>query len=111
MRAIWYQKSVVARLALAILLVLLLGQASASANLALVEVCSATCPDDAPDGTCVPTCADCGCCGHAGRSLIPPLATAKPDPRAARSTLTSAIVRPAAAFPQDVFHVPRFRLA
>jgi hypothetical protein len=111
MRAIWYQRSVVARLTVAILVALLLGQALASPTLALVEVCTATCPDDGPDGTCAPTCADCGCCGHASRNLIADRGTSKPVPDAARCTLSGADLHPRAAFPQDVFHVPRLHLA
>jgi hypothetical protein len=109
-RAIWYQRSVVGRLGAAFLLALFLGQALAAPTLA-VEVCSATCPDDGPDGTCAPTCADCGCCGHAGRSLFAPQATSKPVAHAARSALAGADLRPPAALPQDVFHVPKPPLA
>ena len=110
-RAIWYQRSVVGRLTVAILLAWFLGQTLASPALAPVAVCSETCSDDGPDGTCAPTCADCGCCSHASRSVIAPQRMSKPVAHAAPCTPASADLRAPAAFPQDVFHVPRLHLA
>ncbi len=110
-RAIWYQRSPVGRLTVAIVLSLFLGQALESPALALVEACSATCPDDAADGACAPTCADCGCCSHANRNLIAPESASKPAGDAEPFIAAGAPPHLPAAFPQDVFHVPKLHLA
>jgi hypothetical protein len=101
----------VGQLAGAVLLAFFLGQVLASPAFAVAEVCSVSCPDDGPDGTCSPTCVDCGCCSHAGRSVIAPQGTPRPLAQAARCAQASAEPRLPAAFPEDVFHVPKPALA
>jgi hypothetical protein len=94
------------RILLGLLLALSLGEVMASPVLAAIEVCTATCPDDRPDGTCDPTCADCVCCSHGVRPLDAASMPATPiAPFVRELPEQPAPIAPLSA-PRDIFHVP-----
>ena len=99
------------RLAVAVLLALFFSQAVASPASAALEACTATCPDDGPDGSCGPACFDCTCCPHAARSIAAsPGVPVPPQPPSHAIVAAEGLLAPASD-PQDVFHVPRPDLA
>ena len=100
-----------ARFLLTLLCVLFLGQALVLAAAMPPQECAVTCADDTSDGTCEPSCSDCGCCTHGAQPLLAPLVGAfslapllqdAPGPRHRRAP---------SGDPRDVFHVPLALLA
>ena len=95
------------RFALALLLALFVGQALVYPAAAALEVCAEACPDDGPDGTCDPTCADCTCCSHTARPLAVLGSTATPISASSAAPTVPACPAAPTARSCDVFHVPR----
>ncbi len=95
-----------ARILLGLLLALSLGEVIASPVLAAFEVCTATCPDDRPDGTCEPTCADCACCSHGVRPLSTASVPETPLARFVRELPPQPTPIAPLSVPCDIFHVP-----
>jgi hypothetical protein len=95
------------RLALALLLALFVGQVLVVPAAAALEVCAATCPDDGPDGTCDPTCADCTCCDHGTQPLAPGASALAPVVLRVRALADAILPAMPASDSRDVFHVPR----
>jgi hypothetical protein len=100
-----------ARLIVAIALALLLGQALAPAASAGVELCTATCSDDGPDGQCAASCLDCGCCSHGVRNPMARQDSPNPPAETARCSAADTGAGLPKAFQKDVFHVPKSDLA
>ena len=95
------------RLAFALLLALFVGQALIQPASAAIEVCTQSCADDRPDGTCDPTCGDCSCCQHGAQPPVAISETPALEPLADRASGEVPAPSVPSSDPRDVFHVPR----
>jgi hypothetical protein len=90
----------------ALVLALVVSEATGIASMLAGDECNERCPGDAPDGTCPPDCQSCACCSLP-RVLAPQLAGLVPLPVAHRMVWASQHAVPSSPEPAEILHIPK----